>query len=125
MLSVFQWGAATIRFNRPAQLSLLSISCGMDEVREKEMELMRRLIRTLEDENNSKNLERNSLHLEIDRLQGELANLQRQLDSEKRNSHDLTEMLEVLPAEVETELEQLRSKHQVQFEEIEYLKNEV
>jgi hypothetical protein len=29
---------------------------------------MRRLIQTLEDENNSKNLERNTLHLEIDRL---------------------------------------------------------
>lgn len=40
----------------------------MEEIREKEMDLMRRLIRTLEDENNSKNMERNSLHVEIDRL---------------------------------------------------------
>lgn len=51
----------------------------MDEVREKEVELMRRLIRTLEDENNSKNLERNTLHLELDRLEGENADLRRQL----------------------------------------------
>jgi hypothetical protein len=37
-------------------------------VKDKEFDLMRSLIQTLEHENMSKNLERNSLHVEIDRL---------------------------------------------------------
>ena len=85
------------------------------DVKDKEVELMRRLIQTLEDENNCKNLERNTLHLELDRLEAENNNLKRQFEREKLNSPDFTELAEVLPTEVETELEELRRNHQSQL----------